>query len=402
MSEVLLHIHSSHGVYRFYGKKNETLGSALKRAGIPISAVTTVFALNRRGKISKSLFSFLSISQNLSRLNQKNGKVVVQLSRNIALPDLLSGSPAQIRKTENPVSEWIFPDKEIGGFKKTLVQLSAEECKKMVSGCVNEVFDQWPKKKKMKLIVGVSGGGDSNVLLSSLIHSKKIQKKDIFPVMMLGIPDWDKQVNQALSLCKSYGLKLQIINKENVERILSIKSLDNLIFKFKREFSDADLEFLGTFLLRKVLSSIANSRKVNFVAVGANREDLLSEGIARLSRGLPPLPAPFRQIGNVTFVYPMWKIPKKIGDGAFPRFSLVNYENRDPSFSEGRCIFYYAAYAISDICPGLDITLLEGFSKLSGLSKNHIVKNPNLEDFVCNEKISKKRINRWKAIFQDT
>ncbi|MGI9099059.1 MAG: hypothetical protein ACR2H2_11335 [Solirubrobacteraceae bacterium] len=36
------------------------------------------------------------------------------------------------------------------------------------------------------------------------------------------------------------------------------------------------------------------------------------------------------------FVYPMCEVPKKIGDGAYPRRSLENYETRTPSVAAGR------------------------------------------------------------------
>jgi len=395
-----IYIHSSHGVFKFLGRKDETLGSALKRSGIPLSAVATYLVVSPTSKkLSDSIPSFISASQPLNGIIKTGGHIVVQLARNISLPSLLTGGKTFLRKVDNPVTEWIFPDSDKGAFYKILSQLSSKDCFNIVLESVKEVLNNWPKNTSRRMIVGVSGGGDSNVLLSTLLKSGLVKKSDIFPVMMLGIPDWDRQKEQAKELCQNLGLNLEIVEAEQVAKIVSVSSLSELIKRFKKYFPDADLEFLGTFLLRRVLSYYAKLHKAKYVAIGANREDLVSEGLARIAKGLLPLPAPFRKIGSVTFVYPMWKVPKKIGDGAFPRYSLVNYENRNPSYSEGRCLYYYIAYATSEICPGLDLTLLEGFSKIAAKEKTPIVKERTLNDFICKDKFTVEQLKKWKDLF---
>lgn len=395
-----IYIYSSHGIFKFLGKKDETLGSALKRSEIPLSAITTYLVVSQTSKkLSGSMLTFISASQPLSEIVKTGSRIVVQLARNISLPSLLSGGKTFLRKIDNPVTEWIFPDKEKGAFYKTLSQLSSDDSLNIVSESIKEVLNNWPKNTSRRMVVGVSGGGDSNVLLSTLLKSELVKKSDIFPVMMLGIPDWDKQKEQAKELCQNLGLKLEIVEVKQVAKIVSVSSLSELIKRFEKHFPDADLEFLGTFLLRRILSYYAKLHKVKYVAIGANREDLVSEGLARIGKGLLPLPAPFRKIGPVTFVYPMWKVPKKIGDGAFPHYSLVNYENRNPSYSEGRCLYYYIAYALSEICPGLDLTILEGFSKISAKERTPIVKEQTLNDFVCKERFSPEQLRKWKDLF---
>jgi len=396
-----IYIYSNHGIFKFLGRKEETLGSALKRSGIPLSAVTTYLVINQasKKKLSDSILNFISASQPLTEIIKGGGRIVVQLARNISLPSLLSGGKAFFRKVNNPVTEWIFPDKEKGVFYKTLSELSSNDCFNIVAESVKEVLNNLPKNIPKRMVVGVSGGGDSNVLLSTLLKSGFVKKSDIFPVMMLGIPDWDRQKEQAKELCQNLGLKLEIVEAEQVAKIVSVSSLGELIKKFQKKFPDADLEFLGTFLLRRVLSYYAKLHKAKYVAIGANREDLVSEGLARIGKGLLPLPAPFRKIGPITFIYPMWKVPKKIGDGAFPRYSLVNYENRNPSYSEGRCLYYYIAYALSDICPGLDLTLLEGFSKIALKERTPIIKERTLRDFICKDKFTSEQLKKWKNLF---
>lgn len=140
------------------------------------------------------------------------------------------------------------------------------------------------------------------------------------------------------------------------------------------------------------------------MAIGANREDLLSEGFLRLARGLAPMPAPYRRIGNEVFVYPMCEVPKKIGDGAYPNWSLENYEQRDPSISSGRSAFYQLAYLIGDDLPGMDMTLLTGFNHLGtnvAAVEDPIAYDMELGDYVaCNMGTEQQR-ERWSRFLDE-
>jgi hypothetical protein len=70
------------------------------------------------------------------------------------------------------------------------------------------------------------------------------------------------------------------------------------------------------------------------------------------------LPIPARPIGDVTLVYPLWMTPKKIIDGCFPKYSFSNYEDRYPSYAEGRNAYYSMAYWIASAFPGLPEKIL--------------------------------------------
>ncbi len=213
---------------------------------------------------------------------------------------------------------------------------------------------------------------------------------------MLGIEDWDKQLPQAKEICKNLSLNLNVITHEQVVDILGISSLLTMFTEFKSIFPNVDFEFLGTWLLRKVLSNYAIEKDIKYVAIGANREDLVAEGIARISQGKLPLPIPFRKIGNLTFAYPLWKVPKKIGDGAFTNYSLVNYENRNPSFTKGRALYYHLANMLPDLAPGIDVSLLNGFSAISKYDSELIILDNELNDFVCKDSYNELQVKQWK------
>lgn len=394
-------LYTNHGVFELWGDEKDTLGKVLKNAGVPLSAVFTyVVSETRLTSVSSSLSSpilhFISVNELLRNIAKENNRIIAHLSRNIALPSLLTNTISGIRQVKEPVTEWIFPDIKKGAFQKNLSQLSASECLEIVIECVKEVLKNWPRGEKRRMIIGVSGGGDSNVLLSALLKSRLVEMEDIFPVMMLGIPDQERLKKQAEEMCYNLGLKIEFVEPQKVAQIINVHSLQELFQQFTKEYPKVDLEFLGTFLIRQTLSFYAQLYKVKYVALGLNREDLLSESIVRICQGKLPLPMPFRKIGAITFVYPIWNVPKKIGDGAFPRFSLVNYENRDPSYSEGRCLYYYISYMLSEIAPGLDVSLLKGFSKLALMDKAPIRFDKELNDVLLKNGVTSSQLKKWK------
>jgi RimJ/RimL family protein N-acetyltransferase len=49
-------------------------------------------------------------------------------------------------------------------------------------------------------------------------------------------------------------------------------------------------------------------------------------------------PFPRRVVDGVSIFYPLYRCPKRILDGCFPKYSLENYENRYPSHLHGRAL----------------------------------------------------------------
>jgi hypothetical protein len=116
------------------------------------------------------------------------------------------------------------------------------------------------------------------------------------------------------------------------------------------------------------------------------------------------MPAPFRRIGKEVFVYPMCEVPKKIGDGAYPRRSLDNYEARTPSVAAGRSAFYQLAYLLADHLPGVDMTLLSGFNRLGterAAQRDPIVMDSELGDHIADRMSDTDQRRRWAALLAE-
>lgn len=394
-------LQTNHGEFTLEGEGAPTLGALLRLHGIPLSAVWTHRVERSEPDATGRRRAVFEPASTAAAPNGSAGDAVyARITRNINIPALLGTDSASARVCPDPTTEWTFPSRDSGAFHRVHCQLSAHECFEFVRRSVLDVLGSWPGEPGQGLVVGTSGGGDSNVLLSTLMESGFFAPEQVTPVMMLGIPDWDAQVDNARQLCQAHGVSLQVVEEADTARLAGLRTLSTVKDVFVECFPDADLEFLGTWLLRRVLSRYALERGTRFVATGANREDIVAEHFARVSRGLLPLPAPFRRIGDVTFVYPIWQVPKKIGDGAYPAFSLENYENRNPSFSPGRSVFYYLAYWIPELLPGMDTTLLDGMSKLADRDPTPITWDEDLRDHVCHEGVGEQARTRWEEFLR--
>jgi hypothetical protein len=388
-------LETNHGSYLLEEPCARSAGAVLQRHGVPLSAVWTYTVDDQGIGQQAPMARFLS-----STAVTDAEEVRARVTRNINLPGLLGHETSRIREVANATTEWVFPSGDGGAYERVYAQMNADDCADFVKESVRQVLQSWPEGKPRRLVVGTSGGGDSNVLLTALVESDLLRPEDVIPVMMLGIPDWDAQLPAAQAICEANGLRLHAMPAAEAARRANVKSIEHAREEFRRHFPPADMEFLGTWLLRRVLTSSALDHSARFVATGLNREDILAEQLSRVCLGFAPLPAPFRPIGDVTFVFPMWKVPKKIGDGAYPKYSLDNYQARAASFSPGRSAYYQLTYAISHALPGMDVSLLNGLSALAATTADSIVYDDVTDDFLCREGSTEELRKAWAGFLQ--
>ncbi|MEA2897886.1 MAG: hypothetical protein QOJ84_3501 [Bradyrhizobium sp.] len=354
---------TSHGRQQLVWERGETLFGLLNRFNVPWSAVS-VYMVPRSGG-EPVLYPCLDAV--LSDLDDA-GELLLYFSRNVN-PFMFSLSQFKIIDSANAghqATEYLYQrlDNSQSTSEVFLKKLSPDECRSIIADRVAEtVRSTLPKNSH--LVVGVSGGGDSNALLNGLSQLRD-HRLTIHPVIIKGIPDWDKGIPRARALCESYGLELTIMDERKVKALLGIPpdSLE-LIDRFEREFTGDDFEFVGTLLIRLALVSHAREIGTSFICTGLNLEDLLCENLFRISNGLAPAAVPARRIGDMTLVFPLWLCPKRILDGCFPKFSLDNYEARYPCFSLGRNLYYSVIFSLQSQYPGFVEQLARGISELS-------------------------------------
>lgn len=362
----------------------------------PENTVVEVCYLNRIPPSAVSLYvetgGELNLTTNLLSpivdLVPLGSNLVIRPDRNINYHEIIPSVVITDVKAGD-VSEYFFPN---DGASQLLKGLSASECQKYVLQRVAAAVDEFGGDLNgPPVVVGVSGGGDSNILVGALLAAGVT---NIRPVMMLGIPDWDKGRNRAEEICASHGVPLRIVESDEVGRLLGAKEGINWVASFEENYPDVDLEMLGTLAVRLVLSSIAREVGAKVIVTGLNLEDLLGEALMCVLEGQRPLPFPRRKVGDVEIFYPLFRCPKKIIDGCFPKFSLANYEDRFPSRLRGRAIAYYLAQSMNSLVPGIEFDLLEGLRGISGSEWESMHDDPDL-GFTVLRPISSEAKRRW-------
>lgn len=353
---------STHGRQELISEGKERLLDVLNRHGVPWSGVSIYVVPKLGGEprldpcLDRRLDDFEEAAEILLYFNRNVNPFLFSLAqfKTVEADSALNATEYFYQKMDNANSS----------AEAFLKKLSPEECKSVIAQRVADaVLSTVPPGSD--LVVGVSGGGDSNALLYALTqlgdHALRVH-----PVIIKGIPDWDKGVPRARALCESYGLDLTIMEEEEVKALMGIPADDlALIDRFEREFKGDDFEFLGTLLVRLALSAKAKQLGTRFICTGLNLEDVLCEALFRVTSGMKPAPFPARVIGETTLVFPLWLCPKRIIDGCFPKFSLENYESRYPCFSLGRNLYYSLIYSMQSQYPGYIEQLAHGFSELS-------------------------------------
>lgn len=354
---------NAHGRQELQSAPGERLIDILNRYNVPWSAVSIYAQPSDGGNpyLCPCLDSILDELRDISKLflyfNRNVNPFLFALDRfktvESSEPGLQATEYFYQRLNNNKSSSEIF-----------LKKLSPGECKQVIAERVSEtVLSAMPEGAA--LVVGVSGGGDSNALLHGLTQVRG-HGLSIHPIILKGIPDWDLGVPRARELCREYGLELRVLEDAEVKSLLGLAAdSEPLIDRFEREFKGDDFEFLGTLLIRLALSRYARELGTSWYCTGLNLEDILCENLFRISNGLRPASVPCRAIGDGNLLLPLWLCPKRIIDGCFPKLSLENYEARYPCFSLGRNLYYSVVYAMQSQFPGFLEQMARGISELA-------------------------------------
>jgi hypothetical protein len=350
---------TAHGDRSLVAQPGESIVDLCRRYGLPTTQVST-YLEGAKGELTL----FVKPREPFSAY-ASNARVVVFPNRNIDYDALLGGR--DVLRERADASTWVRVRERAAdgtsGFVTTL--LDANDSRALVAQQVREALESVGLRDE-PLVVGVSGGGDSNALLGAIVSSGLISKENVHPVMMLGIPDWDKGVERAVAICEEHGLTLRTVSGEETAKILGFVDPErDWVTAFEKAFPGDDLEVLGVYGVRRVLESIALEKGARRIVIGGNLEDCLADALYYICQGQVPFPKPCGTMGKVEILYPLWLTPKAVIDGCYPKYSRENYEARYPSRMFGRAYFYYLAQMLVDAYPGAGQDLLMGARKLS-------------------------------------
>lgn len=334
---------------------------------------------------------FTEILTPIKNLKKTHSSFFFRPDRNIDYTQVISNN-FTIKPEIDKTAFYFF--KENNSNSIVSMEFSANDCKKYVLTNVLDCLQTLDRSQKV--VIGVSGGGDSNALLTAIVQSNFFLKENIIPVMMLGVADWDLGQDRVIKLCQELNISPIFISSQEVNYFLNLPPSEDWTSSFENYFPLVDLEIIGTLAIRLSLLHVANKMDANYIMLGYNLEDILAESFMQLVKGKLPLPFPIRIIDGKEFVYPLYNVPKKIVDGCYPKFSIENYENRFPSKLKNRAYFYYIAQMMHNIIPSLEFDLIKGFQKLSLTNKEYSIYSNDLKFDVINSTDIESSIDKWE------
>jgi hypothetical protein len=232
-------------------RPGERLAETLRRHSIPWSAIA-IYGIRRADDaaelisgLNRTVESFSEFAELRLYFNRNVNPFMFSLERfNETGPDVPGAHETEFFYQTMSNDE--------GAAHTTLARLSSTDCLHIVADRVQAVLSEHVEPDAT-VVVGVSGGGDSNAMLYGLSKAAEAGL-DIRPVIGKGIPDWDAGVPRARALCEAHGLKLKVLEEDEMRDLLGVPADSlSLVERFEREFVGDDFEFLGTLMIRIVV-----------------------------------------------------------------------------------------------------------------------------------------------------
>lgn len=328
------------------------------------------------------------------------------LARCIRNTDFRHVLPQKTFRNSNKDSVVSISDFNLGKDKCTenVQDLDPESAKELVRNKIVEFLSLHNKSKK--IVVGISGGGDSNTLAQGLRRFTETYNtdKDFICYTIIFESIWPGSASErATTLCKEYGLSHQSLEATDVEKLCGINpgGLQELYEQYRKKYGEDTNHFLGTYLISLVGRKLCEQHGAKEYILGFNREDLLADLIFSLMNGQKPLSFPIRNFGDIELLMPLWDIPKILLDACYPKYSLTNYDERaEDESTYQRSIIYYLAHGIEDVYPNLGLSLMKGAQKI--FSDNWANLNSEKEfDLFTSEYADKEKIEDMKNFLKN-
>lgn len=359
--EIEVVVRSAGGDERRRFRGDQRLIDLCRNLRVPPNAIST-FVEGPRGTRH-----IVGLYHSASSFIERDGEsIVFQLDRNLNYFSLISDSLlCDDAPSPDAAAEYSFSSGASGHISHAY--LTAESCRAFVTEAVRDFLDghSYAIPEGGSVVVGISGGGDSNAMLTALADAVSDRNVHLFPTILLGVREWDQGLPRAEAICSELGLPLQVVESAEVNRFLG-RAGDRLdwVGDFHRHFPHDDAEVVGTLAIRLALSHFARRHRAPSVVTGLNLEGILAECFLRLMQGAQPLEFPVRTLDGIKFCFPVYRVPKKILDGCHPKFARENHAERSIGIMMGRAIPYYLAQSVNSLIPGIEFDLIEGFRSL--------------------------------------
>lgn len=293
--------------------------------------------------------------------------VVLRCIRNTDIDTLRSPDVQVIRRDAAPVAALL--DLEYGRHQplSRIHLVDDDTLREIVSDQIATFLQRYDVTAP--IVAGISGGGDSNTLVSGLTQFVQAAGHPASGIVCFTLamdPLWpESAVDRARELCDRAGFEHRVLYASDITSLLEMSSSPAKLWEaFRRDYGPDTVHFFGTFLVNLVGRRLCRELSAHDLCVGYNHEDLLAELLFCLINGRRPLPYPVRRMGDVNCLFPLWEIPKHLLDACYPRYSASNYRERVDTTTPQRSTIYFLAHCLDALGPQISLSLMKGVARL--------------------------------------
>lgn len=358
-----IEIVTSGGVYPAKDRDDVTLADVLRLNRLPANAYQAYVQPQETATDGANLVP-IPLTRSVKEATAV-GRVVLRCIRNPVYANILPQGRTTLHRVDDAVTaveHFVFGDEL--PCEQVIHELSPEGARSLVSSRVSDFMFEHSTDEV--IVVGISGGGDSNTLARSLSSFASEAGKRIVAFTLVFEPVWGEPAHErAAQLCREHAIEHHTFEAKDFKPALKLQSeLPDIFDDFLLRFGMHTRPFFGTFFISKIARMLCGEHDSREYCLGFNREDVLTEMIFSLMNGQRPHSYPVRHFGECRLLMPLWQVPKRILDACYPRYSLSNYDERLSGDTVQRSLGYHLADEIEDVYPNLGLSLLEGVRKL--------------------------------------
>lgn len=222
-------------------------------------------------------------------------------------------------------------------------------------------------------VVGLSGGRDSVAFLKLLERcADRIGRFPLTAVTVTGLPDWEEPA--------TFGAARDVAEGLGVRQVLVDKDAIRETFQLRRDFHDVMQDVVGGqdrqmvmvithHVMRRMVEIEGERQGVGTVVLGLNADDLFATIITWLTSGFVMGGIPRRTIGDLEYVFPLFRITKKeltlYLELVAPELNRQGTPGRFTTGPQERSMAYAITDHLLDLWPGIDYYVFEAYKAIS-------------------------------------